>query len=201
MQKKIHPDKFKILNLSQEEEDIVQKGFAKLTSDFNTIKTADKRQNLETKTLLEKEKSKNKVNEMITNATELLHKGYYLKAGKVINTIKINHPEINHKMLPLVSLWHQLKSKKPVNINEAKRILDNYSGTEKTSLEYYLNALLCKTTGDSEGFVKNLQISTQIDNSFLPTRREFVQFKSEMKKAQNTKKLSNFGTLFTSKKS
>jgi len=198
--KRIHPDKLESLNLDGEQEDLIHKGFAKLTADFNKIKTADKRQNYETRKLLSVQKNKSRATELINECLDLLHKGQFAKASKINNEIEsLGHLDDDIRQV-YIKLWLKLKTNQIVDFNEAKDLLEG--GAEKTAIESYLLALLFRATGDHRQFIQHLQQSTNIDASFLPARREFVQYKSDMKKAQESKKsTSTFGSFFSYKKS
>jgi curved DNA-binding protein CbpA len=201
--KKIHPDRLMSLNLEAENEIIFKKAFTKITEDFNKIKSTDKRKTFDTRILLNKEKEKDELNNLIKKTLEHLHKSEYLKADALLKKIESINASFSHKMLPIATLWAKLKTGKKIDLKQVSKEFFNESGSLKTALDHYILALICKRQDDTSGVLKNLERSLQIDPNFLPSRREKFKLKSELKKnhSESKKKNSSISSLFSYKKS
>jgi|GEM_PF-7020872 len=186
--KKIHPDRLMNLNLEAENEIIFKKAFTKITEDFNTIKSSDKRKTFDARILMSKEKEKDELNSLMKKTLELLNKSEYLEAKAVLKKIESINANFSHKN---------------IDLKKISKDLFNESNDLKTALDHYILALICKRQNDSGGVLKNLEKSLQIDPNFLPSRREKFKYKSELKKnlTENKKKKSSISSLFSYKKS
>lgn len=198
--RKYHPDKISSLNLDADLKKRSWLFFSKLTTEFNKIKTTEKRNNL----LLQKETVEKKQAEQVRNMTTQLFnqllKSEFSKAAETLERIRDLKNDHENDFLTLLEFWCDHKNKKETNINQINSILESVSEEKQlTEIKTYVKSIVELLNGNLEGCARQLNMCLNLNPTFLPARRDLIELKS-LKKAQNKKK-SSLSSLFSFKKS
>ncbi len=174
----LHPDKVESL-LSSTEFEETQNVFAEVTKSFNLIKTADNRKTFESYKKNKVIQSKLQSNVNLEAAKNLLNKGEYTKALKLLDQKEMHENYPNE--FGLYFLWASLKGPLPEKVKtKIGPLLDQEKkNLRDESLYYYVKALASTQENDIESFKKFLILSLESNAQFLPARRDLQMAKKQ----------------------
>lgn len=197
---KYHPDKVASLGLEKDLEDRALAIFSQLTTEFNKIKTVEKRNSYRLQQETLEKKLAEQIRNLRTNLLNQLLKSEFKKAKSTLNKINSINSDREDDLLKLLKFWCDFKNNDPFDLDSVKPILESVSEDRQLNeLKTYVKSIVELVHGNLEGSAKQLKTCLNLNPNFLPARRDMIELKSlNISKKQKKTTLSS---LFSFKKS